>query len=124
MRESPVKRRFRLTRSTDFKRVRSEGKSYAHPLVVLVASRSEEDLTRVGVSASRSMGGAVQRNRAKRVLRESMRPIFPAVPAGWDILLIARAPLLQAHFQDVKAAVQGLLRRAGLSKTEPPGDVR
>ncbi len=124
MRESPVKRRFRLTRSTDFKRVRSEGKSYAHPLVVLVVSRSEEDVTRVGVSASRSMGGAVQRNRAKRLLRESMRSIFPAVPAGWDILLIARAPLLQARFQDVKAAVQGLLRRAGLSKMEPPVDVR
>lgn len=124
MRESPVKRRFRLTRSTDFKRVRSEGKSYAHPLVVLVASRSEEDLTRVGVSASRSMGGAVQRNRAKRLLRESMRPVFPTVPVGWDILLIARGPLLRAHFQDVKTAVQGLLQRAGLSKTEPPGDVR
>ncbi|GAB4486079.1 MAG: hypothetical protein Fur0016_06190 [Anaerolineales bacterium] len=70
------------------------------------------------------MGGAVQRNRAKRVLRESVRPIFPTIPAGWDILLIARAPLLQAHFQDVKAAVHGLLRRAGLSKTEPPDDVR
>lgn len=123
MRESPVKRRFRLTRSTDFKRVRSEGKSYAHPLVVLVASRSQEDLTRVGVSASRSMGGAVQRNRAKRILRESMRPLFPTIPAGWDLILIARAPLLQAHFQDVKAAVQGLLRRAGLSKPETPDDV-
>jgi len=118
-----VKRRFRLTRSTDFKRVRSEGKSYAHPLVVLVTSRSNEDTTRVGVSASRSMGGAVHRNRAKRLLRESIRPIILSIPAGWDIILIARAPLLQAHFLDVKAALQGLLRRAGLSK-EPPANVR
>lgn len=119
-----MKRRFRLTRSTDFKRVRSEGKSYAHPLVVLVASRSEEEVTRVGVSASRSMGGAVQRNRAKRLLREAMRPILSFAPTGWDILLIARAPLLQARFQDVKTAVQTLWRRAGLSKTESPDDVR
>lgn len=123
LRELPVKRRFRLTRSTDFKRVRSEGKSYAHPLVVLVASRSEADVTRVGVSASRSMGGAVQRNRAKRLLREAMRPLLPSAPAGWDVILIARAPLLQAQFQDVKAAVQVLLRRAGLPK-QLPDDVR
>jgi len=80
-------------------------------------------VTQVGVSASRSMGGAVQRNRAKRLLRESMRAIVPSIPAGWDIILIARAPLLQAHFLDIKTAVQGLLRRAGLSK-ETPGDVR
>lgn len=70
------------------------------------------------------MGGAVQRNRAKRILRESMRALFPTIPAGWDLILIARAPLLQAHFQDVKAAVQELLRRAGLSKPETPDDVR
>lgn len=120
-----MKRRFRLTRSTDFKRVRNEGKSYAHPLVVLVASQSAEEVTRVGVSAGRSLGGAVERNRAKRLLRESMRPMISVIPTGWDIVLIARAPLLAAHFQDVKAAVQGLLRRAGLSRTEQaPGNVR
>jgi RNase P protein component len=51
--------------------------------------------------------------------------MISVIPTGWDIVLIARAPLLAAHFQDVKAAVQGLLRRAGLSRTEQaPGNVR
>jgi ribonuclease P protein component len=113
-----VKRRFRLTRSTDFKRVRNDGKSYAHPLVVLIASPSPEQGTRVGVSAGRALGGAVQRNRAKRLLRESIRPFIPLLPTGWDLVLIARSPLITAKFPDVQTAVCGLLRRAGLMNHE------
>ena len=121
-----MKRRFRLTRSTDFKRVRNEGKSYAHPLVVLVAAHSVAQESRVGVSAGRALGGAVQRNRAKRLLRETMRSILPILPNGWDLVLIARGPLLVAPFQDVKTAVSGLLRRASLivDVNQKPGDVR
>lgn len=113
-----MKRRFRLTRSTDFKRVRNEGKSYSHPLVVLIASASADESVRVGVSTGYALGGAVQRNRAKRLLRESVRPLLDLVPAGWEIVLIARKPLLSAHFIQVKAAVLGLFLRAGLTKME------
>ena len=120
-----MKRRFRLTRSTDFKRVRNEGKSYAHPLVVLVAAHSTEPESRIGVSAGRALGGAVQRNRAKRLLRESMRSILHVLPNGWDLVLIARNPLVVAQFKDVKLAVYGLLRRANLiDVNQTPDDVR
>lgn len=109
-----MKRRFRLTRSIDFKRVRSQGKSYAHPLVVLVKLPSTEDRPRVGISTSRSLGGAVQRNRAKRLLRESIRPLTPLLSPGWDLVLVARSPLLTASFQDLQSVVEHLLRRAEL----------
>ena len=117
-----MKRRFRLTRSIDFKRVRNQGKSYAHPLVVLVKLPSTEDRPRVGISTSRSVGGAVQRNRAKRLLRESIRPLIPLLPHGWDIVLIARTPLVTSAFQDVQSAVELLLRRADL--TSPVDECR
>lgn len=110
-----MKRRFRLTRSIDFKRVRNQGKSFAHPLVVLVKLPSTEDRPRVGISTSRSVGGAVQRNRVKRLLRESMRSLIPLLSPGWDIVLIARNPLVTAAFQDVQSVVEVLLRRAGLT---------
>lgn len=114
-----MQRRFRLTRSTDFKRVRISGKSFAHPLVVLITLVSGEPGLRVGVAASRSLGGAVQRNRAKRLLREVIRPEIPALTSGCDLVLIARQPLLQSEFAEVRKAISGLLRRANLYADEP-----
>ncbi|GAB4501359.1 MAG: hypothetical protein Fur0035_09010 [Anaerolineales bacterium] len=109
-----MQRRFRLTRSTDFKRVRNDGKSYAHPLVVLVALPQTGERLQVGVTASRALGGAVQRNRARRRLRECMRPLLPHIQPGSELILIARQPLLDANFETLRAALQTLLRRANL----------
>ncbi len=110
-----MKRRFRLTRSTDFKRVRSNGKSYAHPLLVLVVSPAEEEAhIRFGVTASRGIGSAVIRNRAKRLIREALRPLLPDLRPGWDVVAIARSGLLSANFTQIQAAVRTLLQRAGL----------
>jgi len=110
-----VQRKFRLTRSTDFKRVRRTGKSYAHPFVVLVVQASEAPRVRVGVTAGRSVGGAVQRNRAKRLLREAMRPLLPQLLPGWDLILIARPALLSSSLQDIRQALTSLLRRAQIT---------
>jgi ribonuclease P protein component len=107
-----VQRKFRLTRSTDFKRVRRSGKSYAHPFVVLVIQASETPRVRVGVTAGRSVGGAVQRNRAKRLLREAIRPLLPDLLPGWDLILIARPTLPTESLPDIRQALSGLLRRA------------
>jgi ribonuclease P protein component len=107
-----VQRKFRLTRSTDFKRVRRTGKSYAHPFVVLVVQASEAPRARVGVTAGRSVGGAVQRNKAKRLLREAMRPLLPQLIPGWDLILIARPALIPSTLQEIRQALTSLLRRA------------
>ena len=107
-----MQRKFRLTRSTDFKRVRRTGKSYAHPFVVLVVQANEVSRVRVGVTAGRSVGGAVQRNRAKRLLREAIHPMLQDLPPNWDLILIARASLLTASMQEIRQALTGLLRRA------------
>lgn len=109
-----MNRRFRLTRSIDFQRVRQSGKSYAHPLLVLVAYPNPEIIVRCGVAAGRSLGNAVQRNRAKRLLRSVMQPYLPMLPAGWDLVLIARRPVLTASFPQIQAALRALLRRARL----------
>ena len=114
-----MKRRFRLTRSTDFERVRRSGKSYAHPLVVLVAFRSENDPLRVGVSAGRSVGSAVARNRAKRVLRACISDFIPNLACGWDLIFLARQGLVEAGYGDARRAVELLLKRAGLLKPTP-----
>jgi len=109
-----VNRKFRLTRSTDFQRVRRFGKSYAHPLLVFVAYPNPDAhaAARCGVTAGRSIGGAVQRNRAKRLLRSAIQPYLSTLPPGWDMVLIARQPLLAASYPQLQAALRTLLRRA------------
>ena len=110
-----MQRKFRLTRSDDFKRVRQSGKSYAHPLVVLVIHAGGTPKVRVGVAAGRTVGNAIIRNRAKRLLREAMRPILSTLVPGWDLILIARAGMVGASLDDTRAALASLLRRAGLT---------
>lgn len=111
-----MQRRYRLRSPIEFKRVRREGKSYAHPLIVLIAEPNQLDHSRIGVTASRALGNAVQRNRAKRRLRAVAREILPDLPAGWDVILLARQGLNQVGFHTLRAALQNLLRRAGLNK--------
>jgi ribonuclease P protein component len=122
-----VNRRFRLTKSTNFKRVRRYGKSHAHPLIVLIALPNQEENTRFGVAAGRSVGNAVQRNRAKRHLRHAVQQVLPVVKPGWDIVLIARRTIAEATFQQTVTALVDLLGRARLLqevhdfKSQQPG---
>jgi ribonuclease P protein component len=123
-----VQRKFRLTRSEDFKRVRRSGKSYAHPLVVLIVQAHDKRSTtvphvfgegpanqprvKVGVAAGRTVGTAVYRNRAKRLLREAMRSLLPNITPGLDLILIARPALTSASLEETRQALLTLLQRA------------
>ncbi|MBN1303831.1 MAG: ribonuclease P protein component [Anaerolineales bacterium] len=109
-----MQRRFRLTRSSDFKRVRCYGKSYAHPFIVLMTQSSGLPGVRVGIAAGRSVGNAVRRNRAKRLMRAAMAPLLPVVKPGWNLVLIARQSLLEKKTPEISAALTELLERAQL----------
>jgi ribonuclease P protein component len=109
-----VKRKFRLTSANDFKRVRRLGKSYAHPLIVLIVAPNDLEKTRSGVSAGRSVGNATLRNRAKRQIREIIRPLIDQVQTGWDIVFLARKPIANAEFQEIEAGILLLLQQAKL----------
>ena len=114
-----MQRSFRLTRSEDFKRVRRDGKSYAHPLVVLIVQTNDQRSdpadqpdVKIGVAAGRTVGTAVRRNRAKRLLREAMRPLISQIVPGVDLILIARPGLPSATLEETRQALLTLLRRA------------
>jgi ribonuclease P protein component len=107
-----LQRKFRLTRSEDFKRVRRSGKSYAHPLVVLIVQTHEQPRVQIGIAAGRTVGTAVHRNRAKRLLREAMRTLLPNLASNLDLLLIARPGLVTATLEDTRQALLNLLGRA------------
>jgi ribonuclease P protein component len=111
-----VNARFRLTKSTDFKRVRRIGKSYAHPFILLIAQPNYSEHSRIAVSAGRSVGKAVQRNRAKRLIRAAIQSMLGSIKPGWDIVLLARHPMASASFQETCQALNNLFERANIIK--------
>jgi len=83
--------RARLSRSGDFDRVFRQGRSHAaRELVLYVFPRDSDDPPRLGLSVSRKVGGAVERNRVKRMLREAFAEAGSGLPAGTDAVLVAR----------------------------------
>jgi ribonuclease P protein component len=109
-----MERQYRLRRSLDFDRVRREGHSWAHTLVVLAAVPNGRPISRFGFVSSKRLGRAVRRNRARRLMRESVRRQLAHIAPGWDCVFIARAPLVEASFAQVEAAITQLLQRAHL----------
>lgn len=118
----PSKRR-RLSRSGEFDRVYRDGSSHATRYLVLYSfpRREEEDRdVRLGVSASRKVGGAVERNRAKRTLRESFWELADQLPRGHDFVLVARPEIGDLIAREGAAGVRASIEEA-LSHTAPSG---
>jgi len=111
---SPWQKQMRLRRPEEFRRVRSEGRSWAHPLFVLWRAPGTMDGSRVGIAASRRVGNAVERNRARRLLREAVRKLYGRIIGGWDIVLVARSGLLGVGEAQVAVALRSVMERANL----------
>ena len=91
--DAGARKRRRLSRSGDFDRVYREGSSHATRYLVVYSfpRRDGEDADpRLGVSVSRKIGGAVERNRVKRALREAFWSLAEKLPAEHDVVLVAR----------------------------------
>ena len=87
------RRRRRLSRSAEFERVYRQGRSKANRFLVLYAfprEESSEEGPRLGLSVSRRVGGAVDRTRVKRVLREAFWQEAERLPDGSDYVVVAR----------------------------------
>ena len=103
----------RLRTSADFRRVRETGTFWRGRKISLnAARRSDADglLSRVGLIATKRVGGAVQRNRARRLMREALRSLMPRVMTDWDLVFIAQPGLLagQAGLPAAQGEVAGL----------------
>lgn len=110
-------KRGRLSRSAEFDRVFRQGRSRSNRVLVLYAfPRSEEGSPRLGVSVSRRVGGAVARNHVKRLLREAFELEAERLPAGQDVVVVARPEARAVAERDgldgVRAALAELIDQA------------
>ncbi len=116
----------RLSRSAEFERVYRQGRSTANRQLVLYAfPNPAAERPRVGLSVSRKVGGAVQRNKVKRLLREAFSRHEAHLAPGHDVVLLARPDALdlaeREGLEGFDAALGELLGRAGLDKTAAQG---
>jgi ribonuclease P protein component len=110
---SPKRRR--LSRSGEFDRVYRDGSSHATRYLVLYTfprKDEERDEVRLGVSVSRKVGGAVERNRVKRVLREAFWSLSDRLPPRHDFVIVARTEIKELIERDGINGVSANLEEA------------
>lgn len=113
--------RARLSRSADFDLVFRHGRSHAsRELVLYVFPRGSEEPARLGLSVSRKVGGAVDRNRIKRLLREAFACESPRLPPGSDAVVVARH---QAKALSEREGLRGIRRALAGLIDQVPGSV-
>ena len=109
-----MKRKYRLRRNSDFKRVRQVGKSNASPIMVLAFLRNELEHSRFGFVVNKRLGNAVKRNKIKRRMREATRLRVSHIKPGFDIVLIARKHIDRATYQEITRSLEELLEASEL----------
>jgi ribonuclease P protein component len=115
-----MRRNQRLTKRRDFASVYRKGRAFAHPLLALRLLPNQLPSSRYGFAVGKTVGKAVVRNRVKRRLREGIHTL--PVASGWDIVVIARPRAAAADYHALRQATAGLLTRAGVLKSVPPGE--
>jgi ribonuclease P protein component len=105
-----------LRRKADFDALGRRGTARSTRLLVLRSLRTDGPETRLGLSTPKALGGAVQRNRVRRRLRELVVERRDDIGAGWDLLLIARAEAASATYQHLREALGSLLERSGIGE--------
>ncbi len=115
-----VKRANRLRRPYQFQRVRREGRVVSQSLIRLTAAPNRRRQTRCGIVAGKHLGKAVQRNRARRRVREAIRLQFSQIRPGYDLVFYLRSQdILTVPFATVQAAIREVLRAAHIWRDVP-----
>ena len=109
-----------LCRNNDFRRLYARGKSFVSPVVVVYTLKNRTGQVRVGITTSKKIGNAVQRNRSRRVIREAFRALAPRVRPGFDLVLVARGKTPYVKSTDVRRQLERQLQAAGLLREETP----
>ena len=103
-----------LCRNNDFRRLYARGKSFVSPVVVVYTLKNRTGQVRVGITTSKKIGNAVQRNRSRRVIREAFRGLASRVRPGVDLVFVARGKTPYVKSTDVARHMERQLQAAGV----------
>lgn len=103
-----------LDKNWQFNRVYGRGKSYVHPHCVLYVAKNRLGYTRIGLTATKKVGHAVQRNRARRVMKAAIDEHLDHNIGGYDLIFVARGMTPKLKSWQLSSVVAKLFAQAGL----------
>ena len=95
-----------IKENVNFRRAYHQGRSAVCKELVLYWRKNRLGKTRLGITVSKKLGNAPERNRARRIIREGVRQNIPYLPAGHDIVIVARSRCLRCKSTDIARAVR------------------
>ena len=102
----------RILKRDLFRRVYEQGRKLQFRYFTAFILAKQDNGPRIGVTATRKIGNAVQRNRARRLVREAFRKNKWLAPDGVDIVINVKRPLVEAHYRDFESEFVAFLERA------------
>ncbi len=103
-----------LKLNKEFRRLYGRGRSLVHPALVTYVARNRTSALRIGVTTGKKVGGAVQRNRARRVIMAAFRANLSCIKPGYDLVFVARSKTPYVKSTQVQAVMKRQLIEAGL----------
>lgn len=105
-----------LKENSDFRRLYHRGRSYVNPGVVIYVMKNKSGARRLGITVAKKIGSAVERNRAKRIIREAYRNLERKTIEGFDLVIVARKKTIYLKSTDLVRALSGMFSSAGILK--------
>ena len=113
-----MKKEYRVRKNEEFAQIISEKHSVSNSSFVVYYSDRKEDHARVGISVSKKLGGAVDRNRIKRQVREMVKALIGFEQCPKDLIIIVRKGYLEKAFSDNKNDLEKAIKKAIIEKYE------
>ena len=104
----------RLKKRSEFQRAYQEGNKYWDRYFVIYVRPTGFGRSRLGITVSKKVGKSVQRNRVKRLIRESFRHLRPQIQIGYDVVVVGRSAATRLKCQEAQNALCRLFQRASI----------
>lgn len=109
-----MKHTYRIKQNYEFRRLYRRGKSAASPYLVVYAMKTRRSCNRIGLTVSPKLGGAVVRNRIKRLLREAYRLQEHEICQSYDFVIVARTRMAKTDCAQTQRELMRVMRQLGL----------
>lgn len=103
-----------LNGNSDFRRLYARGKSYANPALVTYVMRNRAGICRIGITSSKKIGNAVERNRSRRLIRAAYYNVQQKIDSSYDIVFVARVKTRYLKSTELEKIMLNQLKMAGV----------